>query len=180
MTLNASFKYANEAQVQSSPNTFKHWKDTLKWLNNIHTNLSLNKANKHRLFKPCYLKEKTISYQPISSNGVTLSKLRMGIGRAMPYWVGEIVPAGTNQWHCNRDQIYNVCQSTSSKGLRRSSKEDSYSEFWLPFDQCLINRICDFDNNSIVARLIKRRILTTIWLLHNQLRIMKWKSDVFH
>ena len=41
-------------------------------------------------------KKIAISYQLISSNGVTLSKLRMGMGRAMPYWVGEIVPAGEN------------------------------------------------------------------------------------
>ena len=59
MTLNAAFKNANEAQLQSTPNTIKHQKDTLKWLNKIHTNLSLNKANKHRLSKPCYLKEKS-------------------------------------------------------------------------------------------------------------------------
>ena len=38
-------KNANEAQVQSTPNTIKPRKDTLKWLNKIHTNLSLNNAN---------------------------------------------------------------------------------------------------------------------------------------
>ena len=36
-------KNANEAQVQSTPNTIKPRKDTLK--NKIHTNLSLNNAN---------------------------------------------------------------------------------------------------------------------------------------